>query len=139
MSSFLSCYRNFHMKWISLRRSPVLRSHLFYYRFDYVQKWKIKKIAWKVHVVLLAILGGYLLFTTKWAIILAVSLCEHINLDEMMMMFTSFKTNTLSWIFIVLAQWNNRSQADMLFHSYNNCFDLTGSPTDDLLHWRWFW
>jgi hypothetical protein len=37
--------------------------------------------------------------------------------NEMMMRSTLFKTNTLSWIFIVLAQWNNSQRVDMSFHS----------------------
>jgi hypothetical protein len=35
----------------------------------------------------------------------------------MMMKSTLYLTNTLSWIFIVLAHWNNNTQIDMLPHS----------------------
>ena len=34
-----------------------------------------------------------------------------------MMMSALFLTNTLSWIFIVLAHWNNNLRLDMLLHS----------------------
>jgi hypothetical protein len=37
--------------------------------------------------------------------------------NEMMMMFVLFSTNTLSWIFIVLAHWNNSPQVYMSLHS----------------------
>jgi hypothetical protein len=33
--------------------------------------------------------------------------------------FALFYTNTLSWIFIVLAHWNNSPWIDMLLHSYS--------------------
>jgi hypothetical protein len=35
----------------------------------------------------------------------------------MMMMSALFETNMLSWIFIVLAHWNNSLQVDMSLHS----------------------
>ena len=35
----------------------------------------------------------------------------------MMMMSALLKTNTLSWIFIVLAHWNNSPRIDMSLHS----------------------
>jgi len=38
-------------------------------------------------------------------------------LKEMMMMSKLYKTNTLSWIFIVLAHWNNSPWVDMSLHS----------------------
>jgi len=37
--------------------------------------------------------------------------------NEMMMKSTLYWTNTLSWIFIVLAHWNNSLRIDMLPHS----------------------
>ena len=37
--------------------------------------------------------------------------------DEMMMKPTLYLTNTLSWIFIVLAYWNNSPRVDMSPHS----------------------
>jgi hypothetical protein len=37
--------------------------------------------------------------------------------NEMMMMSTLYKTNTLSWICIVLAHWNNSLWVDMSLHS----------------------
>ena len=39
--------------------------------------------------------------------------------NEMIIRFALFYTNTLSWIFIVLAHWNNSSWIDMLLHSYS--------------------
>jgi len=38
--------------------------------------------------------------------------------NEMMMRSALYSTNTLSWIFIVLAHWNNSPQAHMSAHSY---------------------
>jgi hypothetical protein len=40
-----------------------------------------------------------------------------IIINEMMMRFALFYTNTLSWIFIVLANWNNSPRVDMSIHS----------------------
>jgi len=37
--------------------------------------------------------------------------------NEMMMRSALYQTNTLSWIFIVLAHWNNSPLIDMLPHS----------------------
>jgi hypothetical protein len=37
--------------------------------------------------------------------------------NEMMMRSGLYLTNTLSWIFIVLAHWNNSPQVDMLPHA----------------------
>ena len=36
--------------------------------------------------------------------------------NEMMMRFTLYYTNTLIWIFIVLAHWNNSPRVDVLPH-----------------------
>ena len=49
----------------------------------------------------------------------AISLREQVIFDEMMilMMSTSYSTNTLSWIFILLADWNTSSLVEMLLHS----------------------
>jgi hypothetical protein len=44
--------------------------------------------------------------------------------NEMMMRHALYQTNTLSWIFIVLAHWNNNPQIDMSSHS-------------DTLSWFW--
>jgi len=38
-------------------------------------------------------------------------------LNEMMMRSALFLTNTLSWIFIVLAHWNNNPRVYMSLHS----------------------
>ena len=43
----------------------------------------------------------------------AISWWEQVIFNEMMMMFALFKINTLSWIFIVLAHWNNSPWTDM--------------------------
>ena len=37
--------------------------------------------------------------------------------NEMMIRSALYQTNTLSWIFIVLAHWINSLRVDMLFHS----------------------
>jgi hypothetical protein len=47
----------------------------------------------------------------------AISWREQVIFYEMMMMFALFKINTLSWIFIVLAHWNNSPCTDMSIHS----------------------
>ena len=44
--------------------------------------------------------------------------------NEIRMRSALFLTNTLSWIFIVLAQWNNSPRVDMSLHS-------------DTLFWSW--
>ena len=54
----------------------------------------------------------------------AISWREQVIFNEMMMMFALFKINTLSWIFIVLAHWNNSPWTDMSIHS-------------DTLFWFW--
>jgi hypothetical protein len=40
-----------------------------------------------------------------------------VPVDELMMMSTLYKTNMLSWIFTVLAHWNNRQRIEMSLHS----------------------
>ena len=40
-----------------------------------------------------------------------------IIVNELMTRFALFYTNTLSWIFIVLAHWNNSPRVDMSIHS----------------------
>ena len=40
-----------------------------------------------------------------------------LHFDEMMMMSASYETSILSWIFIVVAHWNNSPLVDMSFHS----------------------
>jgi hypothetical protein len=47
----------------------------------------------------------------------AISWREQITFDEMMMISALCKTNTLSWIVIVLAHWNNSLWVDMSLHS----------------------
>jgi hypothetical protein len=42
---------------------------------------------------------------------------EQVAFDEMIMMSSLYYTNMLSWIFIVLAPWNNIRVVDMLLHS----------------------
>jgi hypothetical protein len=39
--------------------------------------------------------------------------------NEMVMMFALYLTNTLSWILLVLADWNNSPQVEMSLHSDN--------------------
>ena len=40
-----------------------------------------------------------------------------VHLNELMMMSTLYWTNTLSWTFIVVLDWNNMSWVDMSLHS----------------------
>ena len=85
--------------------------------------------------------------------------------EMMIMMSTLYKTNMLSWIFLVLTHWNNSPRVDMSLHSdtlswfranqyllfllnaaclaekqqlpiYNLWFDTTGARTHDLPHSR---
>ena len=59
-----------------------------------------------------------LMFNAKWAIWQLYHGLK-LHFDEMiMMMSTLYKTNTLSWIFIVLPhQWNYSAWVDMSLHS----------------------
>ena len=42
---------------------------------------------------------------------------EMLHRDEMMMKSALFKTNTMTWILIVLAHWNNSPRVGMSLHS----------------------
>ena len=46
----------------------------------------------------------------------AMAWYEQVKFDEMITMFALYKTNTLSWIIIVLAHWNNSPRLDMSLH-----------------------
>jgi len=54
---------------------------------------------------------------SEWVIFQLYHGKNKIIFNEMMMKSSLYKTNTLSWIFIVLAHWNNSLQIDMLSHS----------------------
>ena len=61
--------------------------------------------------------SGWLLFNANSAIF---QLCYGENkliINEMMMRSALFWTNTLNWIFIVLAHWNNSPRVEMSLHS----------------------
>jgi len=45
-----------------------------------------------------------------------ISRREQVTFDEMTRMSALYKTNSLSWIFIVLSHWNNSPRVDMLLH-----------------------
>jgi hypothetical protein len=65
----------------------------------------------------------WLLLNVKWTFLSAISWREQITFrffDEMMMMSALYYTNTLRWIFIVLAHWNNSLRVDMSLHSIPN-------------------
>jgi len=47
----------------------------------------------------------------------AISWREQVTFNEIMMRSALFNTNTLSWIFIMLAHWNNSPRIDMSPHS----------------------
>ena len=62
-------------------------------------------------------------YVNEWVVVIwtqmrnlsAIPWWEQVTFDEMMS--TLYYTNTLSWIFIVLAHWNNSLCVDMSFHS----------------------
>ena len=60
----------------------------------------------------------WLLFNTKWAIISYNHGENKIHFNEIMIISTSYYTSTLSWIFTVLAHWNNSLWVHMLTHSF---------------------
>ena len=89
------------------------------------------------------------LINVKWAIFqlhlymyICISWRQH---DEIMMMMSALhRTNTLSWIFIVLVHWNNSLQVDLslqtdiLFWFQGNQVDLS-LQTDIHFVLFWFW
>ena len=60
----------------------------------------------------------WLLFNANSAIFLLYHGENKSIFNEMMMRSALYSTNTLSWIFIVLAHWNNSPQVHMSAHSY---------------------
>jgi hypothetical protein len=64
------------------------------------------------------------------AICSAISQREQVTFNEMMVMSTLFLTNTLSWIFIVLAHWNNSLCVDshMSLQSDTSWFEIDYCP-----------
>ena len=65
------------------------------------------------------IVSEWLLFNANSAIFQLHNGKNKFDFDEMMIMTMSalYLTNMLSWIFIMLAHWNNSLQVDMLLHS----------------------
>ena len=63
-------------------------------------------------------LREWLLFNAKWAPP-PISCRKSVTFDGIiiLMIFALFYANTLSWIFIVLAHWNNDPWVDMSLHS----------------------
>jgi hypothetical protein len=59
----------------------------------------------------------WLLFNANSAIFQLYHGENKLIINEMMMRSTLYYTNMLSWIFIVLANWNNSSRIDMSLHS----------------------
>ena len=60
----------------------------------------------------------WLLFNANSAILQLYYGENKLIFNEMMMMMSAlYSTNTLSWIFIMLAHWNNSSRVDMSLHS----------------------
>ena len=57
--------------------------------------------------------------------------------NEMMMRSALYLTNTLSWIFIVLAHWNNSPQIDMSHHSDTLSWFRANQYVLFLLHAVW--
>jgi hypothetical protein len=69
-------------------------------------------------------ISEWLLFNTNSAIFQLYDGENILIFDGMMMRFALYQTNTLSWIFIVLAHWNNSPWIDM-------------SPHLNTLSWFW--
>ena len=59
---------------------------------------------------------NWLLFQLKWVEFQLYLWQEQVTFDEMIMISTFYYTNTLSWIFIVWAHWNNSPSVDMSLH-----------------------
>ena len=59
----------------------------------------------------------WLLFTANSAIFQLYHGGNQLIFNEMMMRFALYYTNTLSWIFPVIAHWNNSPRTDMSPHS----------------------
>jgi hypothetical protein len=58
-------------------------------------------------------MSEWLLFNANSAIFQLYHGENKLIFNEMMMRSALYQTNTLSWIFIVLAPWNNSLQIDM--------------------------
>ena len=58
----------------------------------------------------------WLLFNANSAIFQLYHGENNLIFNEMMMRSALYETNMLSWIFIVLAHWNNSPRIDMSFH-----------------------
>ena len=92
----MSCYQ-----WADMSFSRYDGSfHQFNVNFQWVSEW----------------VSEWLLFNANSAI-LQLYHGDKLIINEMMMMSALFYTNTLSWIFIVLAHWNNSPWVDMSLHS----------------------
>ena len=63
------------------------------------------------------LLSEWLLFNANSGIFQLYHGENKLIFNEMMMRAALFYTNTLSWIFIVLAHWNNKPRVDMSLHS----------------------
>ena len=59
----------------------------------------------------------WLLFNANSAIFQLYHGVNKLIFNEMIMLFALYYTNTLSWIFIVLANWNNSLRVGMSLHS----------------------
>jgi len=78
---------------------------------------------WLVQRTYVFVLG--LSWVSEWVIIVerqlsnlsTISWWEQVIFNEMIMMSALFWTSTLSWIFIVLAHWDNSPRVDMSLHS----------------------
>ena len=78
---------------------------------------RIKIILFFQYPLLIAWVSEWLLFNANSAIFQLYDGENKLIINEMMMRSALFQTNTPSWIFIVLAHWNNSPRVEMSFHS----------------------
>ena len=65
-------------------------------------------------LVIFELVSEWMLFNANWTIFQLFHGENDFIFNELMMRSTLYQTNTLSWIFIVLAHWNNSPRIDML-------------------------
>jgi hypothetical protein len=78
---------------------------------------RIKIILFFQYPLLIDRVSEWLLFNANSAIFQLYYGENKLIINEMMMISALFSTNTLSWICIVLAHWNNSPRVKMSLHS----------------------
>jgi hypothetical protein len=78
---------------------------------------KIEIILFFMYPLFIDWVNEWLFFNTNSAIFQLYYGENKLIINEMMMRSALFYTNTLSWIFIVLAHWNNSPRVEMSLHS----------------------